>query len=317
MRIIDLRLLLCGEATILSSSLRRLDVFRAVVDYGGVIAAANHLDIAQPSVTAHLRALEAQLGSTLFLRSRGRKNVITPAGEALYKYACDVRSKSEELENLVRRFEADAEQTISVVVQRAIGNYLLPQVLAPFLSRQRDARMSVYSETQEAAVSLFRAGSVDVAIVFETPQTSDLGGIIIGAEPLLIAAAPSHPLAARECVTLQELENFDFIGGLRGSQFFELVESTLRGAGLSKYRVALHMQDSVAIKNAAAHGLGLACSPACVLEDEVKAGKLMAIRTEPKLPPLVIKLIMNPNAASQELLGDFIPCLVEAFKSRT
>ena len=205
----------------------------------------------------------------------------------------------------------------SGIVQRAIGNYLLPQVLAPFLSRQRDARMSVYSETQEAAVSLFRAGSVDVAIVFETPQTSDLGGIIIGAEPLLIAAAPSHPLAARECVTLQELENFDFIGGLRGSQFFELVESTLRGAGLSKYRVALHMQDSVAIKNAAAHGLGLACSPACVLEDEVKAGKLMAIRTEPKLPPLVIKLIMNPNAASQELLGDFIPCLVEAFKSRT
>jgi len=304
------------EAPMLSSSLRRLDVFRAVVDCGGVIAAADHLGIAQPSVTAHLRALEGQLGSTLFLRSRGRKNVITPTGEALYKYACDVLSKSDELQRAVRRYEADAEQTLSLAVQRAIANYLLPQVLAPFLRGRRTARISVYSETQEAALNLFHTGAVDAAIVFDMPQTAHLPGLLIGHEPLVIVAAPGHALAARRRIALQDLELFEFIGGLRESQFFALVESTLRAAGLSKYRVALHMQDSVAIKNAAVHGLGLACSPLCVLEDEIRSGKLVALDTQPRLPPLAIKLIMKQNVAAKKLLDDFAPVIAQAFAAR-
>ncbi|MDP2358156.1 MAG: LysR family transcriptional regulator [Beijerinckiaceae bacterium] len=300
----------------LSSSLRRLDIFRTIVDCGGVNAAANHLGIAQPSVTAHLRALETQLGSTLFLRSRGRRNVITPSGEALYKYACEVLSKSVELQKAVRGLDADAEETLSIAVQRAIGSYLLPQMLATFLRGRRTARVSVYGETQEAALNLLRTGAADAALVFDTSQAADMDGLTIGAEPLLIAAAPSHPLAARKSAKLQELENFDFIGGLRESQFFNLIEKTLRAAGLRRYRVALHMQDSVAIKNAAIHGLGLACSPACVLEEEVKAGQLIAIRTVPQLPPLAIKLIVNPKARSQKLLEEFVPCITAAFASR-
>jgi precorrin-3B synthase len=47
-------------------------------------------------IRPHLRALERQLGSTLFMRSRGRRNVITPTGEMLYKYACEALSKSAE-----------------------------------------------------------------------------------------------------------------------------------------------------------------------------------------------------------------------------
>ena len=300
----------------LSSSLRRLDVFRAVVDCGGVIAAADHLGIAQPSVTAHLRALEGQLGTTLFLRSRGRKNVITPTGEALYKYACEVLSKSDELQKAVRRYEADSEQTLSLGVQRAIANYLLPQVLAPFLRGRRTARISIYSETQEAALNLFQSGSVDAGIIFDMPSIHHLQGVIIGAEPLVIVAAPGHPLASRRKIELQELELFEFIGGLRESQFFSLVETSLRMAGLSKYRVALHMQDSVAIKNAALHGLGLACSPLCVLEDEIKSGKLIQLDIQRQLPPLAIKLIVKENIAAQKLLNEFAPVITQAFAER-
>jgi DNA-binding transcriptional LysR family regulator len=94
------------------------------------------------------------------------------------------------------------------------------------------------------------------------------------------------------------------------------VESTLRAAGLSKYRVALHMQDSVAIKNAAVHGLGLACSPLCVLEDEIRSGKLVALDTQPRLPPLAIKLIMKQNVAAKKLLDDFAPVIAQAFAAR-
>lgn len=284
------------------------------MDCGGVNAAADHLGIAQPSVTGHLRALEEQLGSTLFLRSRGRRNVITPTGETLYKYACDALSRSAELQSAVKRFDASAAQSASIAVQRALANYMLPRVLAPFLRGRPSARMSVYGETQEAALDLFRAGSIDAALVFATPETEDYPGRIIGSEPLQIVASPSHPLAHRKAVPLAELEHFDFVGALPDSQFYALVEAKLKAGGLKKYHVILHMQDSVAIKNAAVHGIGLACTLSCVLKQGIAEGRLVVIETDPAPPPVPVKLLVRPDALCSDFLEAFVPSLVEGLQ---
>jgi DNA-binding transcriptional LysR family regulator len=290
-------------------------VFRVVVDCGGVNAAADHLGIAQPSVTAHLRALERQLGSTLFLRSRGRRNVITPTGQALYQYACDALSKSAELQIAVKRFDATATQTVSMAVQRALANYMLPRVLAPFMRSHPAANIRVHSETQEAALDLFRAGAVDTAIVFATPEAREFEGAIIGSEPLRIVASPSHPLAKRKRVALAELEHFDFVGALRDSQFYALVDATLKASGLPKYRVILHMQDSVAITNAVIHGIGLACTLSCVLQQGIAEGKLVVIETDPPPPPLQVKVLVRAGVSCREIIDAFIPSLIEGLRS--
>ena len=61
---------------------RQLRAFLAVVDYGGVRRAADHLFVAQPSLTQTIRRLEAELGTELFIR-KGRGLVLSPSGEAL------------------------------------------------------------------------------------------------------------------------------------------------------------------------------------------------------------------------------------------
>ena len=292
-----------------------MEVFKAVVDCGGVNAAADHLGIAQPSVTAHLRALERQLGSTLFLRSRGRRNLITPAGQTLHQYACDALSKSAELQIAVKRVDASAAQSISMVVQRALANYMLPRVLAPFMRRHPTANIRVHSETQEASLDLFRSGAVDAAIVFATPEAKEFDGVVIGSDPLRIVASPGHQLAKRKQVALAELEHFDFVGGLRESQFYRLVEATLKASGLPKYRVILHMQDSIAIANAVIHGIGLACTLSCVLQQGIAEGKLVVIDTDPPPPPVPVKLLVRASSPSRDFIEAFVPSLVEGLKS--
>lgn len=59
--------------------LRRLEYFLAVVEYGSVTVAASALHIAQPSLSQSIRALERDLGVTLFDRSRGR---LSPTAQA-------------------------------------------------------------------------------------------------------------------------------------------------------------------------------------------------------------------------------------------
>ena len=87
----------------ISASPRRLAVFKVVVESGGINAAARELDISQPSVSAHIRALERQVGSPLFSRQRGRTNQMTGIGQAIYTYACEFLHKSEEVDLELRK----------------------------------------------------------------------------------------------------------------------------------------------------------------------------------------------------------------------
>ena len=298
----------------LNSSLRRLEVFRLVVDCGGVNAAAAHLGVAQPSVSAHVSALEKNLGSRLFQRSRGRRNVITPAGEALYRYACEALSKSAGLQREMRQFGAD-DHMISLGVQRALANYVLPHILADFLRGRPAVRMSVNGETQETCLDLYRAGKVDAAILFSGPDTKSGNGQIIGSEPLQLVTAPGHPLARYKGLQLCDLNDHDFVGGLKESQFYGLIESNLRSGGLTRYNVVLHMQDSVAIKNAVMHGLGIACTLASVVAQEVADGKLTLLDASRSLPALPITLLAEPHPASTAIISELLPFLRRGFSA--
>jgi molybdate transport repressor ModE-like protein len=80
----------------ISASARRLSVFKAVVEEGGFNRAAMRLDISQPSVGAHVRALERQAGHPLFERKRGARPRLTKAGEAVYSMALEVLRRGEE-----------------------------------------------------------------------------------------------------------------------------------------------------------------------------------------------------------------------------
>jgi DNA-binding transcriptional LysR family regulator len=291
--------------------LRKLHVFCAIVDCGGVNAAADHLGIAQPSVTAHLRALETHLDSTLFMRSRGRRNVITATGQALYKYACETLTKSLEFQAAVKRFDPAAAQTVSIVIQQALANYITPAALATFLRDRPDARISIYSEPLSQTIKLMREGRVDAAIAMASPETNEFEGVIIGATPLLIIASPQHPLAKNKRIAVSDLEHYDLVAGMQGSAGWGMLNSILNESGLRKPRIVLRMQSVVSVINAVIHDIGLACTHACAARQEIADGKLVVIETDPPLPPVPIKLMIHEKAMCRELIEALTSTLIE------
>ncbi len=66
----------------------RLEVFRTVCRCGSYTGAARELGITQPAVSQNISALEAELGTVLFIRpGRGSRIAPTPAASILLKYA--------------------------------------------------------------------------------------------------------------------------------------------------------------------------------------------------------------------------------------
>ena len=102
----------------ISASPRRLSVFKSVVDLGGFNAAATELGIAQPSVGAHIRALESQIGQPLFHRQRGSRPKLTKAGEALYTFAVDLLRRSEEATHALDDLRKIGAHEIAIAVHR-------------------------------------------------------------------------------------------------------------------------------------------------------------------------------------------------------
>ena len=74
--------------------LRQLVYFEAVVRHGGFSRAAEQLHIAQPAVSAQIRRLERELGTTLLERTT-RRVTLTPAGELVLARARSVLAQVE------------------------------------------------------------------------------------------------------------------------------------------------------------------------------------------------------------------------------
>src|SRR5262245_53545593 len=119
----------------ISASARRLSVFKSVVDSGGFNAAATELGIAQPSVGAHVKALESQLGQPLFHRHRGSRPKLTKAGETLYAYAADVLKKSEETSQVLVDLRKGDAREITIAAHRDLALHYLPERLASFSTK--------------------------------------------------------------------------------------------------------------------------------------------------------------------------------------
>lgn len=131
--------------------IRQLRCFLAVVDHGSVHRAAEHLFVAQPSVTQTIRRLEAQLGTSLFLR-QGRGLVLSPSGAALVAPAREV----------VRSLDV-ARETVAAVDGLRGGQLRIAsmpsQVVSP-LTELIAAYADAYPHVQVAVVAAARPDDV-------------------------------------------------------------------------------------------------------------------------------------------------------------
>src|SRR6266545_1669014 len=260
----------------ISASPRRLTVFKSVVDLGGFNLAAARLGIAQPSVGAHIKALEAQIGQPLFYRHRGSKPQLTKAGEAVYAFAVDVLRKGE------------AEE-IAIAVHRDIATQFLPGPLAVFARKHPKVRIVTRIGTIDEVIALLREHAVRLALFLAAGPIGGIRSEVVAHEPLTLVVSRKHALAGRAKVTPDDLSRHPFVTGLRGSRYFELVHAALKGIGIARYDVAMELQESAAVKEMVRHGAGIACLPRCTVSAELAAGSLVALSLTVPLQDLQLR----------------------------
>ena len=288
----------------ISASPRRLSVFKHVVESGGFNAAAGELGIAQPSVCAHVKALEGQVGQPLFHRHRGRRPKLTKAGEALYGFALDMLRKSQEATHALAHIRSSEAREITIAVHRDVAPFFLPAPLGAFTRKHPNIRIVTRIGTIEDVLDLVRDETADLGLLLSSGPPAGVQSDVLRCEPLLLVAARGHPLARRKAVAPAELAQFSFVTGLRHSRYQQMVEAALKRMGLPACRVAMELQESSAIKEIVGQGAGIACLPRCTVEKEIAAGTLALL--DVKAPAQQLELRCAYRAPLRSPVGKFL-----------
>lgn len=187
--------------------LRQCEYFDAVVRHGSMRAAAKHLIVSEPTISAQLRALERELKIDLFAR-RGRGVELTPEGEVLAPLIAQVLTAAESVQQTVREL-----RQVSGPIRVGIVPTYASLFVAELLDLCHQDFPGVWLEILEGgALTLEKdvlSGGLDVAFVTRSAALGEadanLAVIPITRGRLVAVVGPKHPLAGELDVSLSAL----------------------------------------------------------------------------------------------------------------
>ena len=234
------------------SLLAALKAFDATIRRGSMSAAARELDLRQPTVSAHIAALEAQYGVELFHR-RGRSLVPTAFAEVLRDFAQRIFRAEEEAHELLLAAKSRYQGRLSIL---AVGPYNVVPLVKTYLERWPKVSIAVSVGDSRRIVERILDYDGDVGLVLHSVDNPRVHCVPYRRQPLVVFAHRDHPLASRKSVRVADLEAQHFVLREEGSTTRRVFEEGLRKAGVS-IRVALEMGSRESVREAVAQGLGL------------------------------------------------------------
>jgi DNA-binding transcriptional LysR family regulator len=260
-----------------------LAVFRTVVERQSFTRAAEDWCLTQPTISAHIRALEKITGARLFDRSR-RGAHLTEAGRMVYDYAVTIFRETAALRAGLSDLTGGERGTVTLAAGMTLGTFLLPELLADFYHRHPAAQIHLRILPPDMIADDLLHGSIDFGIVSEaTAVAHTLQTEPLWSEELVLVAPPEHALARRGAATIAELAGEPFVAGPSGlgrSAGDQALDAALARAGFSSRRVVMEVGHPAGAKTAVLKGVGLAVLFRRVVAAELAAGALVALSVD-------------------------------------
>jgi DNA-binding transcriptional LysR family regulator len=252
--------------------LSRLEGFVAIAEHGQIGRAAASLHLTQPSLSARLQRLEAELGAPLFRRTRQGMQ-LTPAGEIALPHA---RRALAEIADARRALAGEAPEVgrLALAAAPAASTYVLPAVLEHLHADHPGIALSVRTGRSEDVLAMVLAGEAQIGIVRALRHPA-IEITPFYQEELLLACAPGHPLAADGEVRIEQLGGEALVLFDRDSSYHELTGALFRAAGVVP-RGVLELDNIDAAKQMVRRGLGVALLPHTAIAGDLADGSLEA-----------------------------------------
>jgi DNA-binding transcriptional LysR family regulator len=233
----------------------------AVSEHGSFRQAAAALQIAQPSLSQHIRRLELELGVQLFDRTR-RPVTLSEPGRVLLERSEQILQAVAEARTEVRDFDVNFHGRVAVGAMQYLARLELPSLLATF--RREHAATDLYlriGNTEEIRELLVN-GEIDIGLLHvegaELPE--GFATRKLRTERLVVIMSANDELTTRSKVQWRELADRPFITFKQGASLRQALIDAAGTAGFEP-RATLDSADMPTAFALAEQGLGVALVP--------------------------------------------------------
>ncbi len=251
-----------------------LRVFLAVAEERSFSRAAAKVHRTQPAVSQAVRRIERDLGEELFDRS-SKTGTLTDAGRVLQNYGQRLVRLAEEAESAIRELRDLRRGRVLIGANEAAVHTLLP-LMARFREQVPDIAVDVRRVPARQIAAEVQQGSLDFGALSFRPAETGLLEVVVGTDELVLLVPPSHPLAKRKQVTMEDVAGEPVVAHNDPSPARERVLRLFEQRHIQlKMVIALPSLDG--IKRAVELELGVALLPRRCAITEIASGRLVAV----------------------------------------
>ena len=250
----------------MNAELRQLRYFVAVAEEMHFGRAARRLHMTQPPLSQAIQALEAQLGTSLFFRTR-RSVALTAAGQTLLPEVQRLLQQIDGLASLAQSAAVGESGRLSVAFVPMADYSVLPQALREFRAVLPSVHLDLQEATTDIQIDLLASGRIDVGFLLPPlPEKlkAEVDYLPLTSEPLVLAL-PEGTALSKTKMSLKRCADLPLIIFPRrmSPAFHDQILGCLREAGLSPRigQEAIRMQTIVSLVSA---GMGFALVPQSV-----------------------------------------------------
>ena len=284
--------------------LRLLRTFKAVADAGSFTSAASRVHLTQAAVSVHIRQLEEELGTPLFLRVN-KKLYLTETGRALLAHAETILHAHDEAKAELTNLSGPSRGRLHLgIASTAVTVHPLPEILSEIKRKHALVDLSVVGGTSERIIEQILAGQIDAGLVSLPVETSDVLTETLRSDNLVAVMSTKHKLARARSITVEELAAGPLILGEHGGNTRRLIDLFFEKSGLDP-KIIMELQRTEAIIKMVELGFGVTILPQGAVRTSVARGTLHAV--------MVRELNVKWEFGVAYLKSDYITPALESF----
>lgn len=263
--------------------------FLAVVENGSLSGAATRSATTQPTLSRHIRELEAALGVTLFTRSvRG----LDPTDAAL-GLIDDVRAMGAAAQALALKAQGRSQQlsgTVRITASVIVANLLLPSILVAF--REAEPSIQIEIVASDLTQNLLRRDA-DIAIRMVDPTQGALVARKLGKAPLGLFGSQSYLDRRGRPQTIDDVLQHEVLGLDRSEAVIKVYAA--HGRPLDREAFSIRCDDQMVYWNLllAGNGIGFAQTLLAARHPELERVDIGI-----HLPAMPVWLVMHEDVRS-------------------
>lgn len=190
-------------------TLRQLEYLMACIDAGSLIAAAQRLNVSQPTVSAAIAKLETQLGQQLLIRHHAVGVVAAPGAKQFIEKARQLLTQADELQGTLNTGQIAGD--INLGCFSTLAAMYLPGLITGLKQTYPNLHLNMFEGSQDTILDGLHQGTYHAALLYDHDLPPWVEAKPMIELPVHVVLNADHPLAAQDSVNIAQLADLPFI----------------------------------------------------------------------------------------------------------